>query len=157
MNHNKRAKYRLENTGIVYQSFNFLPSLTIEENIVLPAIMAKQSRGQYIKNCNQLCQELGIENQQNLLPQSVSGGELQRAALVRALINQPKIIFADEPTGQLDETTSQELYSLLVELHKNHQTTLILTSHDEELVKQAQKTYLLKSGSLKKIQGSEKP
>ena len=69
MNHNKRAKYRLENTGIVYQSFNFLPSLTIEENIVLPAIMAKQPRDQYIKNCNQLCQELGIENQQNLLPQ----------------------------------------------------------------------------------------
>ena len=148
MNHNKRAKYRLENTGIVYQSFNFLPSLTIEENIVLPAIMAKQPRDQYIKNCNQLCQELGIENQQNLLPQSVSGGELQRAALVRALINQPKIIFADEPTGNLDTSNRDIILNTFKKIKNEKELSIVFTSHDPIAYEIADRVVELGDGKL---------
>ncbi len=130
MSHNRRAKYRLENTGVVYQSFNFLPSLTIEENIILPAIMTKQSRSQYIKNCYRLCAELGITDQQDLLPQSVSGGELQRAALARALINQPKIIFADEPTGNLDTLNRDIILDTFKKIKNEKKLSIVFTSHD---------------------------
>ena len=130
MSHNRRAKYRLENTGVVYQSFNFLPSLTIEENIILPAIMTKQSRSQYIKNYNHLCTELGITNQQKLLPQSVSGGELQRAALVRALINQPKVILADEPTGNLDTSNRDIIFDTFKRIKNEKKISIVFTSHD---------------------------
>ena len=127
---NKRANYRLTNTGIVYQSFNFLPSLTLQENITLPAIMANQTKNQYINHCNELCLDLNIQNLQHSLPQTVSGGELQRAALVRALINHPKLILADEPTGNLDTKNRDIIFNTFSKIKQEKKISIVFTSHD---------------------------
>tara|TARA_B100001989_G_scaffold60059_1_gene40080 strand:+ start:151 stop:831 length:681 start_codon:yes stop_codon:yes gene_type:complete len=127
---NDRANYRLNNTGIIYQAFNFLPSLTIYENIILPAIMANQDSSIYEHRCQELTTLLGINQQLQKLPQAISGGELQRAALVRALINQPQVIFADEPTGNLDTSHRDIIFDTFKQLNSQQDLSLIFTSHD---------------------------
>ncbi len=128
----ERAKYRLEQTGVVYQSFNFLPSLSIRENIHLPAILTGQTRKIYDNFCNELSEELGIINTLDQAPNSVSGGELQRAALVRALMNRPKIIFADEPSGNLDTANRDILFKMFIKIKEMRKTSIVFTSHDPE-------------------------
>ena len=127
---NQRAAYRLKNAGVVYQSFNFLPSLSVEENILLPSIMAGYSQHVARKRCYDLCVELGIDHQRLSYPQTVSGGELQRAALVRALINEPRVILADEPTGNLDTHNRDIIFSTFKKIKQEKSVSIMFTSHD---------------------------
>ncbi|RAP29538.1 ATP-binding protein [Candidatus Marinamargulisbacteria bacterium SCGC AG-343-D04] len=145
---NERAKYRLANTGIVYQSFNFLPSLSIKENIILPAIMTNQPKTDYLNHCVQLCRELDIESTLHQLPQSVSGGELQRAALARALINNPKIIFADEPTGNLDTNNRNIIFNTFKKIRMEKNISIVFTSHDPAASTIADHTVFLDDGKI---------
>ena len=127
---NDRALFRLDHMGVVYQSFNFLPSLSLKENIILPAVMAKRPHDDYLKDCHDLCEELGIADKQDAMPQMVSGGELQRATLVRALINQPDFIFADEPTGNLDTSHRDIIFDCFKRIVREKNVRVIFTSHD---------------------------
>ncbi|RAP31854.1 peptide ABC transporter ATP-binding protein [Candidatus Marinamargulisbacteria bacterium SCGC AG-410-N11] len=143
---NNRAKFRLKNIGLVYQSFNFLPSLSIEENIILPALLANQKKSDYLKKCEELTNQLGIQSIKKKMPYSVSGGELQRASLVRALINSPKIILADEPTGNLDTLNRDLIFDTFENIKKYRETNIIFTSHDPKAQKIADQIININDG-----------
>lgn len=149
LNEEQRALIRLKYIGFVFQSFQLLASLTALENVMLP--LRLQPDFDY-KNAEQkalkLLAKVGLERQSQQTPKVLSGGEQQRVAIARALISDPKIIFADEPTGNLDSETAHEIEQLLFELNRELGTTLILVTHDVELAQQCQRHFELKDGHL---------
>ena len=149
LNEEQRALVRLKYIGFVFQSFQLLPSLTALENVMLP--LRLQPNFNY-KEAEQkaldLLKRVGLERQSTQTPKVLSGGEQQRVAIARALISEPKIIFADEPTGNLDGDTAQEIEQLLFELNREFGTTLVLVTHDPQLAAQCQRHYELSNGAL---------
>lgn len=149
LNEEQRALIRLKYVGFVFQSFQLLTSLTALENVMLP--LRLQPDFNY-KTAEQkaltLLAKVGLERQSQQTPKVLSGGEQQRVAIARALIRDPKIIFADEPTGNLDSETAHEIEQLLFDLNRELGTTLVLVTHDAELAKQCQRHYELKDGVL---------
>lgn len=133
MDESKLAKWRGENIGIVFQFFQLIPTLTIAENILLAmefvAVVPKKERTGRVMD---LLSRVGIEDQAHKMPSSLSGGEQQRAAIARALANDPMLVVADEPTGNLDSSTSQAIYELLESLSKSGKTVIVVT-HDREV------------------------
>ncbi|MHA1399977.1 MAG: ABC transporter ATP-binding protein [Candidatus Heimdallarchaeaceae archaeon] len=130
MDEDELADYRNKTVGLVYQSFNLAPFLTVEENIEFPMVIAKIPREKRKERITELVRLLEIERYLSQKPSYLSGGEQQRVAIAVALANNPPIILADEPTGNLDEETSQVVYELLTEMCVFHNTTLIMASHD---------------------------
>ncbi len=141
-----RAKLRGQKVGFVFQSFQLLPHLTALENIMLPA----QLNGLASPKENALIclKQVGLENRANHFPKTLSGGEQQRVALARAFIMKPAILFADEPTGSLDEISGKRVIELLFELNKANQSTLILVTHDQALANRCQRQLQLQGGRL---------
>lgn len=139
-----RAEMRNQLIGFVFQSFQLLPNLNALENVMLPL----ELKGN--KNARQLASDLlarvGLGQRLTHLPSQLSGGEQQRVALARAFVAQPKILFADEPTGNLDSTTGDNIIDLLFELNKENQTTLVLVTHDQRLAERCERTIELKAG-----------
>ncbi len=139
-----RARLRGELAGFVFQSFQLLPALNALENVMLPLELSGISDAR--NRANQSLQRVGLSNRAHHLPKHLSGGEQQRVALARAFVSQPKILFADEPTGNLDAATGAQIIDLLLELNQAQQTTLILVTHDEALAKQCAKQLHLAAG-----------
>ena len=144
----KLAEFRLRRIGLVFQFFNFLPALTIEENISLPAYLAGTKEEVVRKKCRELLGALAISDIGHKYPHEVSGGELQRSAVGRSLINDPAVVLADEPTGNLDDENSSAVFELLHGLTKERGMTLIMASHELEFVRRADVTLELRHGAV---------
>lgn len=149
LNEEQRALVRLQHIGFVFQSFQLLPHLTALDNVMMPLRLQKNFNFALAEQkALDLLKKVGLERQAMQTPKVLSGGEQQRVAIARALISEPKIIFADEPTGNLDMQTAQEIEQLLFQLNQEFGTTLILVTHDAELAKQCQRHFELFDGDL---------
>ena len=141
----KLVKVRRENIGFVFQQFYLMPTLTARENIELPLLFSKKNRNK--SRIDEVLEMVGLSERGDHLPSQLSGGEMQRVAIGRALINDPRIILADEPTGNLDSVTSQMIFELFRELNRKG-LTLVVVTHNLELARQAQKMYTLRDGQI---------
>ena len=144
MSEEERAKYRSKYVGFVFQSFHLLPGLTAIENVSLPLEIKDVPNTATL--ASDYLEMVGLKNRARHYPQQLSGGEQQRVAVARAFACQPKILFADEPTGNLDQKTGAKLSNLLFELNKSQKTTLILVTHDMRLASDCDKTLNLSDG-----------
>jgi len=144
------SKIRNLEIGFIFQLHHLLPQCTVLENVLIPTIPFGSGKdSEVMKNTAvKLLQKVGLESHLDYFPAQLSGGELQRAAVVRALINKPKLVLADEPTGSLDRESSENLGRLLVELNKEEGTTLIVVTHSKEIARLMDKTYELRNGIL---------
>jgi len=142
----QRADLRSEYIGVIFQSFQLIPYLTVLENVKLPmAITGKKAR-QQDKMARDVLARVGLANKADRLPDQLSGGEQERVAIARAIVNRPPILLADEPTGSLDSKTADEIMNLLRELNREGQT-IIMVTHNPEACKYASRTILVKDGS----------
>ncbi|MGH7823942.1 MAG: ABC transporter ATP-binding protein [Candidatus Binatia bacterium] len=140
------ARIRNELIGFIFQSFQLFPSLTALENVMLPAEIRGQNHAR--SRAAELLERVGLEERLHHHPIQLSGGEQQRVAIARAFMNRPKILFADEPTGNLDAETARGIVRLIFELNATARTTLMLVTHDRELTQQAGRVITLKGGKL---------
>lgn len=145
----KLVNYRCKKIGFIFQSYNLVPNLTALENVMLPMEFAKLSRKQRQQRATQLLDEVGLSgDKQQRRPGRLSGGEQQRVAIARALANHPKLILADEPTGNLDSETGKTIFNLLHDLSKSQNTTIIVVTHDLSIAGKTDKTFKLSDGRL---------
>ncbi|MFD0706472.1 putative ABC transporter ATP-binding protein YbbA [Photorhabdus akhurstii] len=149
MNEEQRAQLRAENVGFVFQSFMLIPTLNALENVQLPALLRGESEQSSRKQAVELLEQLGLGKRLKHMPAQLSGGEQQRVALARAFSSQPKILFADEPTGNLDRQTGDRIADLLFSLNRDYATTLILVTHDSQLAARCQRCLRLVDGKLR--------
>ena len=146
LNEDQRAKVRNEYVGFIFQNFQLLPTLTALENVMVPMELRKEKN---IKSrATELLDKVGLADRGHHYPLQLSGGEQQRVSLARAFSNRPRILFADEPTGNLDAETSEKIVSLLFDLNKEAGTTLVLVTHDLELASKTGRIIRLKGGKL---------
>ncbi|WP_180085152.1 MULTISPECIES: ABC transporter ATP-binding protein [unclassified Acinetobacter] len=149
LNEEQRALVRLRNIGFVFQSFQLLPHLTALENVMLPLRLQPDFKyADAEQKALALLHKVGLDRQAQQTPKVLSGGEQQRVAIARALVSEPKIIFADEPTGNLDGETAKEIEQLLFQLNRELGTTLVLVTHDRKLAQQCQRHFELLNGQL---------
>ena len=141
-----RAKLRNKEVGFIFQNFQLLPTLTALENVIVP--LELQGEKNATKVGMELLQKVGLQNRYHHYPSQLSGGEQQRVALARAFSNKPSILFADEPTGNLDEETGEKVIQLLFQLNKEAGTTLVIITHDLELANRTQQILRLKGGKI---------
>lgn len=146
LDEDKRAILRNEHVGFVFQNFQLIPTLTAKENVMVPAELRGVNKPQ--QKALELLEQVGLEDRANHYPVQLSGGEQQRIALARAFINAPKILFADEPTGNLDDETSDKIIKLLFDLNQQKDTTLIMVTHNMELAKMTRTILKLKGGRI---------
>jgi putative ABC transport system ATP-binding protein len=144
----KLAVVRGEKTGFVFQQFNLLPHLTAIQNVVLPTTFRGVSLEEKTEKAKAILSDVGLADRLNHKPSELSGGEKQRVAISRALINDPEIIVADEPTGNVDSKTGAHIMELLKNLNKKEKRTVVVVTHDKELEKFANKTINIKDGKL---------
>ena len=144
----ERAKLRRESIGFIFQNFQLMPNLTAIENVVIPAELQGKNGAQTNRRAEELLERVGLGSRMKHYPKQLSGGEQQRVAIARAFIHQPKILFADEPTGNLDEESSLLIEDMLFEINKELGTTLVLVTHDNELAQKTQHLIKLKGGKL---------
>ena len=143
------AKFRNEKIGFVFQLHHLLPQLTLIENILLPTLTDKKLQGkETLERAQKLISRMGLAEVAHQKPSELSGGECQRTAVARALINRPKVILADEPTGALDQKSAFNLTDLLVELNKEEGVTLIVVTHSLDVAKKMDRIYRLEYGKL---------
>jgi putative ABC transport system ATP-binding protein len=140
------SRIRNQFIGFVFQSFQLLPSLTALENVMVPAEIRGENHAR--SRASELLKQVGLEGRLHHYPIQLSGGEQQRVAIARAFINHPKILFADEPTGNLDTETAGDIVRLIFELNATTGTTLMLVTHDRELTEQASRIISLKGGTM---------
>ena len=145
------SKFRNENIGFVFQSHNLLSEFNVFENICIPGYVSKDKYRGVEERANQLIKDLDIQDKSKNMPNQLSGGEQQRVAIARSLINSPDIIFADEPTGNLDETNSKKFISLIKKLNKKYKKTFVIVSHNNEFLKISDHSYELINGKLKSL------
>ena len=147
-----RARFRADNVGFVFQTFHLLPTLTALENVMVPLELrdsASHESGRSIRErAMALLQRVGLADRAGHYPAQLSGGEQQRVALARAFANEPRILFADEPTGNLDRKTGQRVVELMEEINQELKTTLVLVTHDLELAARAHRTISLEDGRI---------
>ena len=148
MNESQIAEVRTADFGFVFQAFNLLPILTAKENI----LFALRDDSQFSQNhFNELCKLLEIEDRLDHLPSELSGGQQQRVAIARALINKPRILLADEPTGNLDKASAENLIEYLKSIHQELRTTIVVATHDADLAASASRVFEIDNGVVKEI------
>ncbi|MBI4975502.1 ABC transporter ATP-binding protein [Candidatus Peregrinibacteria bacterium] len=143
------SQYRNREIGFIFQEFHLEPLSTVKENILLPTLFNHKTNEEDALS-ETLIKEVGLSKKTNARAQELSGGEKQRTAIARALINNPKIIIADEPTGNLDQKTGKTIINLLKRLHKIHNTTLIIATHDENIANTAKRIIHIEDGKIHK-------
>ena len=154
----ERAKFRAENVGFVFQAFQLIPTLTALENVVVPLeLMGNGTHDAAQERAVSLLAKVGLGDRLDHYPAQLSGGEQQRVALARAFANRPKILFADEPTGNLDAETGHRVIDLMVELNRDAETTLVLVTHDPELASRAHRVVRLSGGTIVEDRTNEAP
>lgn len=142
----QKSLLRKEKIGLIFQSYNLIPVLTVEENIKLPTINTINKDDKYV---NELMELLNIKNRKTHLPNQLSGGQQQRVAIARALVNKPSIIFADEPTGNLDTKTESEVLKLLKESQKKYNQTIVMITHNMDIAQYADKVIKIEDGFIR--------
>jgi len=141
--------YRRKVVGTIFQQFYLLPALNVVENISLPMVFASAADKKEIKaRTEEIMERVGLADRRNHKPKELSGGQAQRVAIARALVTRPKILLADEPTGNLDSKTGGEIMDLLLQINKEQNTTLMIVTHDTELISGAQRKIFLKDGKI---------
>jgi len=146
LDEDQRARLRAEKIGFVFQSFQLLPALTARENVMLPLELSGKKDADQI--ADRLLTEVGLSDRLDHYPTTLSGGEQQRVAIARAFARQPKILFADEPTGNLDTRTGERVIDLLFQLNASEGTTLVLVTHDERLARRCDIRFAMDAGEL---------
>ena len=149
MNDKKLTELRLHKIGFIFQTFNLIPVLNLRENVEFPLLlMKKYSQKEIDYRVEKLIEEVGLKNYINHKPAELSGGQRQRVAIARALVTSPSIVFADEPTANLDSVTSESILELMSELNKKEKTTFIFSTHDPDVLKYAKRIVKIKDGIL---------
>lgn len=146
--HNERARLRRKYMGFIFQSYNLLPVYTVFENIELPLILNKISQVDRIKKVNQAIEWVGLTDKRNSKPNMLSGGECQRTAIARALVHDPVLVMADEPTANLDAENSHNIMKILTKLNKELDTSFIFATHDEKIMGYLKRIICLEDGSI---------
>ncbi len=150
MHDHELIQYRCRKIGFVFQGYNLVPNLTALENVLLPMEFAKVPKQERVERAKKLLDQVGLsDDKQQRKPGRLSGGEQQRVAIARALANRPKLILADEPTGNLDSQTGKMIFDLLHGLAKSENTTIVTVTHDLEIAGKTDKTFRLKDGKFK--------
>ncbi len=146
MKNNQLAKFRNSNIGFIFQFHNLLPEFTAFENICIPGFIGNHSKAKVEKRAKSLMKMLSIDSRADNKPSQLSGGEQQRAAVARALINKPKIVFADEPSGNLDSKNANDLHELFFSLRNELDQTFVIVTHNQQLAKMADRSLEMKDG-----------
>ena len=148
LNDKKLAAFRNQNIGFVFQFHQLLPEFTALENVCIPALIGNKSKKETQLRAAELLDLFNLKNRINHKPSELSGGEQQRVAVARALINNPKVIFADEPSGNLDSANAEELHQLFFKLRDNFKQTFVIVTHNNELAKMADRTLVMRDGKI---------
>ena len=140
------TEFRRTEIGVVFQQFNLIPTMTARENIELPGMLAGRPADELNARSSELLEQLGISERADHRPEALSGGEQQRVAIARSLLFSPAVIFADEPTGNLDSASAEQLWTLLASLAEQQQITVIMVTHEPSAASHCKRTYLLRDG-----------
>ncbi len=146
LSHNKLSDFRNKNIGFVFQFHHLLPEFTALENVMIPALIAKEGSSSVRKRAKQILEELGLGERLEHKPSELSGGEQQRVAIARAIINNPSLILADEPSGNLDSNTKKEIHKLFFDLRDLRGQTVIIVTHDKELAAMSDRMLEMRDG-----------
>ena len=150
------AQVRNQKVGFIFQMHHLLPQLTVLENVLVPTLAQKTiHKAQHTSLAKSLLKQVGLQDVMSHLPSQLSGGQRQRVAVARALINQPKVLLADEPTGALDQATAEQISDLLVEVHKTQSVTLVMVTHANSLAARMDHLYTLDKGRLVQTENPE--
>ena len=145
---NALARFRNKNIGFIFQFHHLLPEFTALENVCIPGWIAGTKKAETEKKASKLLETLGLKDRLQNKPNQLSGGEQQRVAVARALINDPQIVMADEPTGNLDSANGRDLYKLFIELRDKFQQTFLIVTHNEELAQMGDRVVVMKDGMI---------
>ncbi|MCM1236777.1 MAG: ABC transporter ATP-binding protein [Ruminococcus flavefaciens] len=146
MDDDELSDFRLKKLGFIFQSYNLIPELSVTENIVLPKAIAREKQDD--KRMSEIVEILGLSERLNHLPQQLSGGQQQRVAIARALVNQPEILLCDEPTGNLDKKSGENVIKLLKMLNETYGITIVMITHDAELAKETTRIIRISDGKI---------
>ena len=155
--HNERAKVRRKNMGFIFQSYNLLPVYTVFDNVELPLILNKIDSTQRLKKVNQAIEWVGLSDKRDSRPSMLSGGECQRTAIARAIVHQPALVMADEPTANLDAENSHHIMKILSNLNRELSTSFVFATHDEKIMGYLKRIIHLEDGQIKKDQLIKNP
>lgn len=144
----KLSEFRNKRIGFVFQSFYLQPFLTVKENVMVPMMFAGAKKQEMQERVEMLLRQVGLLEYQDYLPSKISGGQIQRVAIARALVNNPEIILADEPTGNLDSVNGQRVMSLLEKIRENFGTTIVVVTHNMEMARRADRVISLRDGRI---------
>ncbi len=151
MGENERTIFRRQNIGFIFQSFHLIPELDVEQNIIFPLLLDYKKPEQ--ERVDEILEVLGLENRRRHLPAQLSGGQQQRVAIGRALITHPALVLADEPTGNLDSQSSQDVMDLLCKASRHYQQTVLMITHNMNLTASADRVFRVTDGELKELGG----
>ncbi len=152
MGENERTIFRRQNIGFIFQSFHLIPELNVEQNIIFPLLLDYKKPDQ--NRVDEILQVLGLENRRKHLPGQLSGGQQQRVAIGRALITRPALVLADEPTGNLDSQSSQDVMDLLCRASRHYQQTVLMITHNRNLTASADRVFRVADGELSELGGA---
>jgi len=147
------AKFRNQDLGFVFQFHHLMPEFSAIENVMMPALIAGKKKKEAWEPASELLKNVGLAGREHHRPGELSGGEQQRVAVARALVNNPKVVLADEPTGNLDRGTSEEVHELLWELNERMNQTFIIATHNEDLARRSDRVFKLADGGAKELTG----
>ena len=148
LNQNQLIDFRLQNIGFVFQSYNLIPVLTAKENVEFIMLMQEREKSERDKRSSQLLSQVGLENEVERRPSQLSGGQQQRVAVARALASKPQFILADEPTANLDSTSTNNLLDIMLQLNQEEGITFIFSTHDQRVVDRARRVITLEDGKV---------
>ena len=148
MDEKKLAVFRQNNIGFIFQSYNLMPTLTAVENVAFPLMFKGEARKEREKKARKILKEMQMQDRLNHKPTELSGGQQQRVGIARALVGKPSVIFADEPTGNLDSKTTEQVMDMLIDISEKNNITFVMVTHDNELAKRAKRVVTIVDGQI---------